>query len=214
VNLSRRNILTSSGAAVLAVVTGDCKREVAGSSEQLPAATVPYIDVVARPTVTPVRQVGNNTCWAAVWTMLMAWREGRHLSTEEAVKRLGPTWVENFRQDKGLAAQTFTEQGFLEASRLQAKPPANYLPSVYVELLASHGPLWINTGDGILNHATLLVSAQTRTDGTVNFRFADPQRGEYITKSDATFFAEFEREARVIVDRKLNWDLRFQIFYW
>jgi hypothetical protein len=146
--------------------------------------------------------------------MMLSWKENRRMTIREAIERLGPTWAAQLDQNRGLSAQTFTEDAFLRASGLKAEPPANYLPSVYVERLSTHGPLWINTGDGILNHATLLVGAQTRSDGRINFRFCDPQSGAFITKSDAEFFAEFEKEARVIVDHNLNWNLRFQIFHW
>lgn len=145
---------------------------------------------------------------------MLSWREGKQFTVKDAVARLGSEWVDHLKRDEGLESQTFTEEGFLKASGLSAKPPANYLPSVYVELLASHGPLWINTGDGILNHATLLAGAQTRRDGRIDFRFVDPQDGKFLTKSDEDFFREFEREARFIVDQKKTWDLRYQIFYW
>jgi len=59
-----------------------------------------------------------------------------------------------------------------------------------------------------------LVSARTKTDKSIDFRFADPQLGAFVTKSDTEFFAEFEREARFIVNHNLDWDLRFQIFHW
>lgn len=227
---SRRKILSLAGAAIVEALLGGCNRRNSergresdyssnvrvpdALTDRLPSATQPFIDVVVRPPVVPIKQVSDKTCWAAVWAMLLSWREGRQLSIEEAVKRLGPEWLDHLKRDEGLAAQTFTEQAFLSTSGLESKPPANYLPSVYVDLLASHGPLWINTGDGILNHAMLLVSAQTRRDQRIDFRFADPQSGEFVTKSDATFFADFEREARFIVEQKLTWDFRFQIFYW
>jgi len=146
--------------------------------------------------------------------MMTSWKEGSQLTVPEAVERLGPKWLAHLRKDEGLAAQTFTEQEFLDASGLKSKPPANYLSSVYVELLATRGPLWINTGDGILNHATLLIGARTGSDARIAFSFADPRKENPVAKSDAEFFDEFEREARAIVDRKLAWDFRFQIFHW
>jgi hypothetical protein len=145
--------------------------------------------------------------------MLLSWKVNRPLSIVDAVASLGPQWIDYLKKDNGLAAQTFTEEEFLKASSLRFKPPANYLSSVYVGLLASYGPLWINTGDGILNHATLLAGAQTRRDGRIDFRFVDPQTGQFVTKSDEVFFNEFENEARVIVTRGLKWEFRFQILY-
>jgi len=225
--LSRRSFFQIAGASACAILAQGCScRESAKSdgtpqtispeetADRLPPASQPYIDVVVRPVVIPVKQVSDSTCWAAVWTMMLSWKDGKQLSIEDAVRPLGPEWVEHYRKNEGLAAQTFTEEGFLRASGLRAEPPANYLSSFYVERMASHGPLWINSGDGILNHATLLVSAQTRQDGRIDFRFADPQAGNYVTKSDEQFFHDFEREARAIVDRHLKWDFRFQIFYW
>ena len=187
---------------------------VQATPDRLPPATQPYIDVVVRPIIVPVRQPSDSVCWAAVWTMILSWREGKEFAVKDAVARLGSEWVGHLERNEGLEAQTFREEGFLKASGLQAKPPANYLSSAYVELLASHGPLWINSGDGILNHATLLCGAQTRRDGRIDFRFVDPQEGKFVTKSDSDFFTEFEREARSIVDRKLKWDFRYQIFHW
>ena len=167
-----------------------------------------------RPPIAPIHQPARNACWAAAWAMMLSWKEGRQFTPREAVARLGQSWIDHFDRDDGLEAQTFTETAFLEASKFQAEPPANYIPSFYVDLLAAHGPLWINTGDGILNHAKVLVSAQTRRDGRIAFRFADPASGTFVTNTDTEFFADFEREARYIVDRKLTWDLRFQIFRW
>ena len=183
-------------------------------SDRVPPATQPYVEIGVCPSVRPIRQPSDNSCWAAVWTMMLSWKEGKLLSVPEAVARLGAAWTAHFKNDEGLQAQTYTETEFLAASGLKAKPPANYISSVYVELLASHGPLWINTGNGILNHATLLVSAQTGQDGRIDFRFADPTEGTFVTKSDIEFFIEFEREARWIVDQNLKWDFRFQVFYW
>lgn len=172
------------------------------------------MDVTVHPAITPIKQGSSNTCWAAVWTMLKSWKEGRTLGIEEAVGSLGPEWLHYLKDDQGMAAQTFTEQRFLDASHLKSKPPANYLPSVYVDLLASNGPLWINTGDGVLNHAKVLVSARTTKSGRITFGFIDPQDGVFQAESDEKFFKEFEQEARAIIDQKLDWDFRFQIFYW
>ena len=70
-------------------------------------------------------------------------------------------------------------------------------------------------GDGILSHASILVGAQTRRDKRIDFRFVDPRDGNFFTKSDEDFIAEFEREARLMVDKKLDsCDLRYQILHW
>jgi hypothetical protein len=226
-HLCRRGFFRITAASACAMLVQGCSRRKATktdggapttsseeAADRLSPAFQPYIDVVVRPMVVPVKQVSDSTCWAAVWTMMLSWKQGKRLSTEEAVTYLGAEWVEHYSKNEGLAAQTFTEEGFVRASGLLAEPPANHPPSFYVERMASHGPLWINSGNGILNHATLLVSAQTRKDRRIDFRFADPQTGSYVSKSDEQFFHDFEREARAIVDRHLNWDLRFQVFYW
>jgi hypothetical protein len=227
---ARRHFLWLVGASTCTMLSSSCRPRESASGDvngtpaggrshhetdgQLRGPDQPYIDVAVHPRIVPIRQPSPNTCWAAVWTMMASWKEGRTLEIAQAVGRLGPDWIEHLNNDEGLEAQTYAEEGFLTASGLQAKPPANYLPSAYVELLASHGPLWINSGDGILNHATLMVGAQTRRDKSVVFCVVDPRGATFVEKSDQEFFHEFEREARAIVDRHLKWDLRYQIFYW
>jgi hypothetical protein len=181
---------------------------------EVPLASQSCVDVIVRPMVKPIKQTSSSTCWASVYAMMLSWKTGKTIATREAVTSLGPEWAAHFDRNEGLESQTFTEDGFLKVSELRAMPPANYLPSVYVELLASHGPVWVNTGDGILNHARILVGARTLGDGQVTFLFIDPNGGKFTKKSETEFFAEFEKEARVIVDQNLKWDLRFQIFYW
>lgn len=225
--LNRRGFLGLSACCFVSSFTFGCRQNrTPGHSEEhaternlvnggyIAPSAKPYIDISVRPTVVPLKQTSDQTCWAAAWTMLLSWRTNRHYAIREAVAQLGAAWLDNFDKNQGLKAQTFTEDQFLKASTLRAKPPANYLSSNYVELLATSGPLWINMGDGIMNHATVLVGAQNRSDGTIDFCFADPQKGKFVTLSDAKFFDEFEREARVIVQEKLRWDLRYQIFYW
>lgn len=212
---TRRKALQVAGKAICTIFIAGCapyassKKAVDDENEHRP-----HIDVLMHPPILPVKQSTNNTCWAAVWTMMLSWSEGKQFTTEAAVNHLGPVWSQLFHENKGLMAQTSKEEGFLKASKLQAKPPANYLPSAYVELLASRGPLWINSGDGLLNHATILVGVCSGRDGRIIFQFVDPQQGAYVSKSDEQFFADFEREARFIVDNHLDWEMRYQIFHW
>ena len=215
---SRRQFAITAGVAAVNYFLTRCRRADQSTSsaadDKVAPTSQPHIEVTMQPTITPIKQTSLNTCWAAAWTMLLSWSEGRSLSIKEAVARLGTDWLRQFERDEGLDAQTFTETKFLETSKLRPEPPANYIPSYYVDLLASRGPLWINTGNGIMNHATVLTAAQTRRNGRIMFQFADPADGTIVTKTDQQFFADFEREARFIVDRKLDWELRFQIFHW
>lgn len=213
--------LTSS-CAVATIVHGCGRREPEQTDQQIPeqvfneigTESKPFTEVVVRPEVTPIKQASDSTCWAAVWTMLVSWKHTSQVSIADAVSLLGKEWAELYKENRGLKAQTFSEDAFLRASKLKAKPPANYIPSAYVELLATHGPLWINTGNGILNHATLLTSARTFQNGRITFLFVDPKDGKIVAKSDEQFFLEFEKEAREIVNHDLQWDLRYQMFYW
>ena len=222
---NRRHLLKAGGLCIVSSVLFGCDHE--GNRSQKDSKAFPdeelgrffpkgepCIDTIVRPMVAPVKQPSDASCWAAVWTMILSWKKNKKFSIRDAVALLGPAWVQNLDKNTGLKAQTFTEDDFLRASELKAKPPANYLSAAYVELLASHGPLWLNTGDGILNHATLLIGARTYADGRINFLFVDPAEGQFTQKTDSAFFEEFEREARVIVQHGLKWDFRFQIFHW
>ena len=133
---------------------------------------------------------------------------------KDAVGRLGPVWLSHFNKNEGLEAQNFNEEGFIKAAKLRAEPPASYPGSFYVQLLATRGPLWINAGDGIVNHATILTGARTDKDGRVAFRLVDPAKGAFLTQSEDQFGVDFEREAWVIYNQNLNWEFRYQIFHW
>src|ERR1041384_2657051 len=138
--INRRAFFQMAGASACATLVQGCNSRTAKrpntrptpefsevSADRLPPSSQPYIDVVVRPVVMPIKQISDSTCWAAAWTMMLSWKEGKRLSIEDAVAHLGPEWIARYEKNEGLIAQTFTEKGFLSASGLRQAPPANSL---------------------------------------------------------------------------------------
>jgi hypothetical protein len=107
------------------------------------------------------------------------------------------------------------QDDFLAYLGLVTEPPANYTIRAYLDMLESHGPLWITTGDGIsYAHARVLVAVAG--DGSYEktyFKLIDPASGKYIVQDALQFSLEFEREARVVVAKGLP-EFRIQILHW
>ena len=100
-------------------------------------------------------------------------------------------------------------------------PPANYTIDAWVEMLTTHGPLWIVTGDGISSHARLLVGLYGNVKGEgiaayeeSVFEFIDPLTGTFEYESGLDFSLNFEQEARWLIDGKFDdIELRHQVLF-
>lgn len=170
--------------------------------------------------VQPLKQATVNSCWATVYTMMKSWKDKKPWSVTDALKELGPTYVQYFVEDTGLPGGG--EQAFVQQTDMIAEPPANYTLHGFTEMMKSSGPLWITLGDGVSSHALLLVGiygkayeeSRAAYDDTV-FEFIDPLTGTYKYLSAMEFMAEFEREAGAIVNSGAdNLDLRWQVIHW
>lgn len=174
----------------------------------------PLEDVVASLNVQPLRQPSPMSCWATVYAMMKSWKEQKPISVTEAVSQLGAPWDDYYLSEKGLPGGE--EKAFVKAIKMRSEPPANYGIEAYVEMLRERGPLWIITGDGISSHARLLIGiyGDWKAVGidaykkTV-FEFIDPLTGTHRYESGLEFSENFEKEARFLVERKLD-DVRFR----
>lgn len=169
--------------------------------------------------VKPIRQTSPMGCWATAFAMMKSWQSEKLQTPAEVVTDLGSPWDDYYLNDSGLPPGK--EQDFAKAVGMNTMPPANYTIQAWVEMLNSHGPLWIVTGDGISSHARVLVGiygnafAEGRTayEETI-FEFIDPLFGLFVYESGLDFSLNFEREARWLVDGKLDdIELRDQILY-
>ena len=60
------------------------------------------VDVDIDPSISPVQQPSTMTCWAAVGTMMLSWREGVSQTIEAALDSLGGDWRAKFDANSGL----------------------------------------------------------------------------------------------------------------
>jgi hypothetical protein len=213
--MRRRDVLASSAMAWVVSSLGGCASTAAEPERKNPTGDIPRAIVRLDPVVHPLKQEQSNLCWAAVWAMMFSWRNQSQMRVAHAIDVLGPSWRRLYDANEGLPAQDYFHEEFVKASGLRTEPPANHLPPFYVSLLCEHGPLWINTGNGDLNHARLMTGARVATrTGATEFELIDPAVGAVGMISDGQLFHEFEEEARVIVNNDLKWELRFQILHW
>lgn len=162
-------------------------------------------------TVPVVAQPSHMTCWAAVATMLLSWRDGTSYGIRDAVGSNDPTWAAKF--DAGSGLRPAEKEPFLSAMGLVAEPPMNYSVEGLYELLVDHGPLWLttdeNTASGFSIHARVLVGMSG--DGTIEnttLTLIDPNGGRVVRESFETFAEKFEEEA---IDAGV---FRIQVVHW
>ena len=149
-------------------------------------------------------------CWITTAAMLFSWRDQTNTTPEELAKRLGNPWFTLFREDIGLPREQYFE--FIKAAGLRFEWPANHLPIAYVEFLKRYGPLWITTSDSASSHARLLIAVRIEGDDA-DMTFVDPATGRESREQFFEFFADFEREARLVVSDRPNIDLPIQIVH-
>lgn len=170
--------------------------------------------------ISPLRQSSQMSCWATVYTMMKAWKDKKAYLVNQVVSNLGAPWDDYYVNDTGLPGGK--EREFVNAIGMKSMPPANYTLEAYVDLLKNHGPIWIITGDGISSHARLLVGiyGNYKAEGIqayeeTTLEFIDPLLGSYSYINALKFMESFEKEARWLVDGKLD-DIEFrdQILFW
>ena len=196
------------GATVSTITMEQQKRR-----EFLPGETV-----IALP-VEPIRQTSPMGCWATVCAMMWSWKTGEPTTPAQAVASLGTPWDDFYLEDAGLPPGQ--ERAFADASGMSTLPPANYTIDAWVEMLTTHGPLWIVTGDGISSHARLLVGLYGNVKGEgiaayeeSVFEFIDPLTGTFEYESGLDFSLNFEQEARWLIDGKFDdIELRHQVLF-
>ena len=167
------------------------------------------------PGIVPIiGQTSNNTCWAAVASMLISWRDNTSYSIEEAMNLVGESYREKFDQDQGLSKEE--KAAFLQVLGLEAAPPMNYSPRGLLNLLKQHGPIWITTDEDTSQqfsiHARILTGiAGNETKNGTMLSIIDPAYGgQQYEESYAEFGQKFEEEA---LSSNATTALRIQVAY-
>jgi peptidoglycan hydrolase-like protein with peptidoglycan-binding domain len=72
----------------------------------------------------------SNACWAAAYTMLRSWHDSKKYEIEEALAKVGPEYVQLYRDNHGLPwaeAQTFYVKAGLRSHRMACYPLETWL---------------------------------------------------------------------------------------
>ena len=146
------------------------------------------------PAVPLIAQPGNLTCWAATGAMLLSWRDGP-MSIEQAMGQVGAVWLEKFSRNEGLTLSEVS--AFTRALGLAQENPASYLPRGILNLLRSHGPLWVIGDDSIadnrLSHVVIVTGITDADNADIaRVKLADPNGGIPRNVSYADFAASME----------------------
>jgi uncharacterized protein YycO len=170
--------------------------------------------------VPAIRQPSSMTCWATVTTMMMSWLDGKRrnatvvLPIEEALARVGQSYVNKFKANKGLATEE--KAPFLAAAGFVALNPQSFPVSEWEAMLRTYGPLWVTTDEdaspGFAIHARIMtgISGDGTPEGT-QVSIVDPAGGRAYKEKLSTFLRKFEEEAR---DTDHNVPLRIQVVHW
>lgn len=177
-------------------------------------ASSPGLAIVAFD-VEPIRQRRENDCWAVVTAMMLSWKYNRPVSVEWVIETIGREWMIHYEADTGLTPEL--QNRFVQDVGFISKPPANYTPQAWIDMLETHGPLWVGTGEGpFAAHARLLIGIYGDGEyGSTTFKFIDPATGDYALEPDTVFYKRFEQEVRFLVDHAWPSDilLRVQIIH-
>ncbi len=95
-------------------------------------------------------QDGPMTCWATVYTMMIAWKRSYMMSIRDSVGQVANKYalfydagLRSNPNPRGLPSAEFGP--FLQAANMTHQPMANLIISGWVDLLEAHGLLWIGT---------------------------------------------------------------------
>jgi hypothetical protein len=148
------------------------------------------------PAVALLAQPSELTCWAAAGAMLISWRDRESMTIETALGRLGtPVWLQRFRNGEGLNLAQVS--AFTRALGLRQERPASHLPRGILNLLRSHGPLWVIGDDAIadnrISHVVIVTGIRDADSPDIARVFlADPDGGRQRELSYADFASSME----------------------
>jgi hypothetical protein len=142
-------------------------------------------------------QPNTMACWATVYAMMQAWRNGtRFANIRSAIVPLGQPWLGIFDRNTGLP----TTQGsnFERAVGLTREPRFNPSPQGWQAMLRLHGLLWVTetVPGGIHDRILEGISGDETGSGTKMF-IMDPAGGRRYQETLAIFIQGFEGQAAV-----------------
>jgi GH24 family phage-related lysozyme (muramidase) len=169
--------------------------------------TFSVIDYTVPGTVPVIQQPSRKTCWAAVITMMISWKEKRSIAIRDAIATIGEEYVRMFDEGKILTKE-IAEKLYKDA---RLEPIYSYNPSIdgWVDLLQKYGPLYVDIGFvGTMNtHAVIVTGLKGGgTADDTDITFIDPDTGTIKTTLFRNFLKNYETEGAV------NWP--YTIVHW
>ncbi len=149
-----------------------------------------------------IAQDGPMTCWATVYTMMISWKRGYMMSIRDSVGQVSNKYALFY--DAGLPTNP-NPQGlpsaefgpFLTAANMRHEPMANLTIDAWVDLLETHGLLWIGTlnvlgpGGGLHSRIIEAITGGGAPNDTF-FSIIDPAGGRQYSERFDTFLAKYE----------------------
>lgn len=141
-------------------------------------------------------QPSSMACWATVYTMMRAWKDGTSYDIRSAVADVGANYASIFDADTGLPASQFGP--FLRSAGLRKEPMANLPFADWTRLLQIHGLLWVGTlvsvnpGSGL--HSRIIEGVQGDGSGSGSWmKIIDPAGGRRYRERYDRFSQKYER---------------------
>lgn len=142
-------------------------------------------------------QPNTMACWATVYAMMKAWRQGRGFrNIRSAIMALGQPWLGYFDSNTGIPPAQ--GMNFERAVRLAREPRFNPSAEGWQSMLQAHGLLWLSgtVPGGIHDRILHGISGDGTGPGTRMFMI-DPAGGRRYQEPLSTFIQGFEGQAAV-----------------
>lgn len=134
-----------------------------------------------------IAQPSGGTAWAALYTMMLSWKEGKSVSITDALARAGNPWQDLFT--RGETPDTTRLTDFLAQTGLIAEPPASAPSDQLEQKLRDFGPLILaRAGQWQLSGQILSAIQGDGTPGNTRLTLIDPSNGRsyQLTLADLT----------------------------
>lgn len=155
----------------------------------------------------PIQQPTSNSCWATVLTMLLSWKENKHLDIEQVANRFGRKYSDLLAQSETKGIEINDEIELYKKADLEIMRQLNPSIDGWESYLKEFGPLSVtldaNPPYGGTIHAVLVTGIYGRIDAqNTDISYIDPLDG----KEHLINFMDFLKmyEAKFSVDWKIQ----------
>ena len=164
------------------------------------------VDVKVDPPVGLVQQTSAKACWAAVGTMMKAWKAAASMTINAVIDPLGEPWKGKLAAGEALTGAEF--KAFADKLGLKEEGPMSQTVAGLAALLKSKGPL-LTIGDNDFDsdnlvHARILVAI--KGDGTpdgTQVTVMDPSKDKPVPETFTKFAQRIEAAEAVKAGRGL-----------